>query len=364
MLSVLLLFALELLSKHACQNHVVRYKTHRIPCSELSADSRWIGCSINQSDPVNFLSSSSTESLQVAFVPVSITTLLLPAYFLVHNHTENDLLVHSSMISNIDWVSIDTTRDPQLKRIKIAKDTFVNLVSTKIHLILTNCGQPVLEIDRYAFRPGQADQVLVIYHNQTLALEEYFSRHCLTDEQMLFPNESDPSSLSFISLSSTSRKQTFNSTRLIVNGLLLIISLVLSSLLICVAVTQQVHRSSNNIQTKLIGISSPYEMTHIDTASTLISTSESSVSIAPYAPWEETSRSRYIHSVCDHQEYSTSMSRTLIYSPFIATQCSRAFRRKAAREVLRWSESISYPWYDDGLKLLFGYDSDVDEGNA
>lgn len=274
MLTVFLLLALELLSKHACQNHVIRYKTHRTPCSELSADSRWIGCSINQSDPVNFLSSSSTESLRIAFVPVSITTLLLPAYF----------LGHSSAITNIERVSIDTTRDPQLKHIKIAKGTFVNLVSTKIDLILTDCGQPVLEIDRDAFRPGQTGQVLVIYHNRTVALEEYFSRYCLTDEQMLFPNESDPSSLSFISLSTTNRKQSFNSTRLMVNGLLLMISLVLASLLTCVTVTQQVHWSSHSIQTKLRAISSPYEMTHIGTGSTVISTSESSASIAPYAP--------------------------------------------------------------------------------
>ena len=347
MLTEFLLFGLLILSKHICQAYEMSYKTHRVPCSLLSADTGWVACSINQSDPVRFLTSSSAEIIQIELSPVSISTLTLPAYFLVSDRTENDLLADSSRVTNINWIWIDATRDARLKHIHIVKDTFANLVSTRIHFILTDCGQPVLEIDRHAFRFTQVDHVLVTYYNRTrtFTLGEYFSQHCLTNEPILFFNESDPSSMDFVSLTSTIRNQSFNSTRLIVNSVLWMISLVLSSLLIYVNIRQQVHCPSDHSQRKFQNVASPYEMTHVGTGSTVISASESSISLAPYIPWV-TSHCCYFYLIqsIDQRDICAWRNRTLIYKPFIATQCSRALRRNAASEVLRWSESISYPW--------------------
>ncbi|CAF1138412.1 unnamed protein product [Rotaria sordida] len=281
MLIELLIFILILISTNYSYNYFVRFKSHDAPCLILSIDSLWLRCIINQSDPLKFFSKTLLSHINIEFILISINNLTLPSNFFIddnnnNNNNNNNKIFsdYSSIKNNHNVIIFDTTKNFQLKQINILKNTFLNIFSTKIHFILHNCGYPILHIEQNIFYSNIIKQIFVTYNNRsrTVFLKDFFSHECLIDEEIIFQNENEYQLIKFNFLN---KKNQFNSTKLLINGLLFTIVISLTSILMCLIIRKT---------TRLKTVSLFYDIIQSDRTSNILPTSELSTPIVSYVP--------------------------------------------------------------------------------
>lgn len=220
-------------------NYFVRFKTHDVPCSTLSAANIWIRCTIDQSDPLKILSQNLLPAINIELLLVSTNNLTLPSKFFIDEH--NNSIEYSKYLSIINHYNImlfDATQNFQLKQINILTDTFIHIYSTKIYFILHNCGHPVLRIEPNTFRNSKAKQIFVTYNNRnrTVLLKDYFSDECLIDENLTFKKENDYELIKFIEFNFFNRGKRITLTKFIFNGIIFTITILITCILICLTV--------------------------------------------------------------------------------------------------------------------------------
>ena len=267
-----------LLSSCICHNYIIQYESHKRSCPARFDDRLWIRCVIEDFNPQQFISPTPLSSLTLDLIPRTIKNLTLPNHFLVETSRTDDFLVHSSIQFNESLIRIDTTFDSSLEQLTILNDTFINLFFSKIHLVVADCSQPVLNIDRYAFQHQHSDNVFITFLNGTrsVRLKEYISEYCLFNEMLFFLDDLEPTRILLIKSNQPFEKKFFHPTRMITNGILLIILLFITLLLICIQIRQETKCNFQRENSGSRRTSSSNDTTRTGTISTVLSTSESS----------------------------------------------------------------------------------------
>lgn len=231
MMVEILILTFILISTSYCYNYFIRFKSHDAPCILLSVDVLWVRCIINQSEPLKFFSKTSLSNVNLDFTFNTIGSLILPSEFFIDDNNEN-FSVSSSMKNHPNLIYIDATQTFQLKQINMSTYTFLNLNVTSIHFMLHNCGYPVIHFERNTLYSNNIENLFVSYHNRsrTVLLKDYFSSECLNDEDIIFINEK-PNRLTKFNI--LTKRKHVNSVKLVVNGCIFTIAIILISILMC-----------------------------------------------------------------------------------------------------------------------------------
>ena len=223
-------------------------------------DTLWIRCVINQSDPLRFVSSSRSSRTNVEFLTESIENLTLPMNFFAQDDHDR---------RSWDSILFDTTQLSQIEQLEIFNGTFSGVLSTKINIVVSDCGKPMVEIRGRPFPRYIAKHLRVILQNlsRTVLLEDFVSDQCLMDDEIVFDRRDETTLTILFDLNYLHTAQAFGSTKWWVNGIFLGTTLGLTCLLACLTVRRdkKAHVRDEKLKTQ-------------DAASTVMSTSELSFS--------------------------------------------------------------------------------------
>lgn len=179
----MILIFLILISTSSCYEYFIRYQTKDIPCTILGDNYSWIRCLINQSNPLEFHHKKQTTNyFNLELIVLSIENLTLPSNFF-----RND-----NILSNhYNFILIDMTQDTAFKQLNILTNTFVNIFPRRIDFIISNCGLPILNIQKNSFSLKLYNQIFITDENRTrtVLLRDYFSQLCWISDRSFFLND-------------------------------------------------------------------------------------------------------------------------------------------------------------------------------
>ena len=238
-----------LISHTVAHSYAVRYRTHDVPCSILSMDTLWIRCVINQSDPLRFVSSSRSTRANIEFLTDSIENLTLPMNFFAEDDRDRRSRDSRRSFHLFDSILFDTTQLSQIQQLEISNGTFAEVLSTKINLVFSDCGQPMVKIRGSLFSRYTAKHLFVILRNlnRTVLFENFISGQCLMDDEIVFDRNDETKLAILLDLHHVYAGPSFGLTKTWINGILLGTTLCLTCLLTCLTLRQGQEASATSI---------------------------------------------------------------------------------------------------------------------
>lgn len=281
MSSKILPLTFVLLSLSLVQSYIIQSEDGETDCTVLPGDPPTVRCLLENSEPRHFIAEKPLSSIRMEFLIGSVTHLTLPNDFFISTSPTSNFAVYPKSLMNDLSIHIDTTTNPSFKQLTILNDTFANIFFHELYFIVNECAQPILHIDSDAFRFFTPTEVKIIWNNRsdTAHLFEYLTFQCHSGQNLRFSITTSHQAAILIKSDRPFQKHAPSYSRMITNGILLVLLFILTLLLLLIHLRQETKRQ---VQQQILSSkrTSSVDRTHIGT----ISISESSTSVVSPLP--------------------------------------------------------------------------------